>query len=218
MIGERNIAVLKENDLECKWPVSAPGHLVHVLEVDILPLHDQLVPVVQVSDLGVVGAAGVEVGHEGGDVLRGGEPGVDIVPSVEEAPSGDGDVGQQVAIERELEADFDGVGLPVALGQHAVLLDLAHVVPRQVEAVKIEKIVLALFYFVRIVFGLRLGGCGSDCRGGRSGSGGSGGNLHRHAECFLKKNSLILIPYFKMAFKESTASSFLAAKTQLFKS
>ena len=152
MIGERNIAVLKENHLECKWPVSAPGHLVHVLEVDILPLHDQLVPVVQVSDLGIVGATGVEVGHEGGDVLRGGQPGVDIVPGVEEAPGGDSDVGHQVTVERELEAEVDGGGPPVALGQHVVLLDLAHVGPREVVTVKIVKIVLALYYCVHVVF------------------------------------------------------------------
>ena len=152
MIGKCNVAVLEENHLECKWSVSAARHLVHVLEVDILPLHDQLVPVVQVSDLGVVGAAGVEVGHERGDVLGGGQPGVDIVPGVEEAPGGDGDVGHQVPVERELEAEVDGGGPPVTLGQHVMLLDLAPVRPREVVVVKIVKIVLALFYCVHIIF------------------------------------------------------------------
>ena len=138
--------------MECKRAVSTARHLVHVLEVDVLPLHDELVPVVQVPDLGVVGAAGVEVGHERGDVLGGRQPGVNVVPGVEEAPGGDGDVGHQVAIERELEAEVDGGGPPVALGQHVVLLDLAHVRPRDVVTVKIVEVVLALLYCVHIIF------------------------------------------------------------------
>ena len=34
LIGKRNVAVLEENHLECKWTVSAARHLVHVLQVE----------------------------------------------------------------------------------------------------------------------------------------------------------------------------------------
>ena len=54
--------------------------------------------------------AGVEVGHERRDVLRGREPGVDVLARVEEAAGGDGDVADLVAIEGEVERQVDRGG------------------------------------------------------------------------------------------------------------
>ena len=120
--------------------------------MDILPLHDQFGAIIQVADLGVVVLGSVEVGHERGDILGGGEPGVDVVPSVEEAPGGDGDVLHLVPVERELEAEVDGGGPAVALRQHVVLLHSASVRPRLVELVQVVEMVLALPHCVAVVF------------------------------------------------------------------
>ena len=128
--------------MECKRSISGLDGL--VLQVDVLPLHDKLLPVVQVPDLGVVGGAGVEVGHQRGDVLGGRKPGVNIVASVEEASGGDGDVLHGMTIERELEAEVDGGRPSVAGGQHVVFLDLARVWTRGVVVVKVHEIVLLL--------------------------------------------------------------------------
>ena len=142
MVGKSYVAILEKNNLECKRSISGLDRL--VLQVDILPLHDELLAIVQVPDLGVVGGAGIEVSHERGDVLSGGQPGVNVVARVEEAPGGDGDVLHRVTVEWELEAEVDGGCSPVAGGEHVVLLHLAPVWSGGVVVVKINKIVLLL--------------------------------------------------------------------------
>ena len=113
MVGKGNVAILKENNLECEWTVAAFCRF--ILEKHVLPFHDQLVSVIKISDLGIMSSAGVKVCHERSNVLSSGQPGVDIVSSVEEASRGNGYVLHRVTIEWELEAEVDGGGSPVAL-------------------------------------------------------------------------------------------------------
>ena len=120
--------------------------------MDVLPLHDQLGPVVQVADLGVVVLGGVEVGHERSDILSGGKPGVDVLSGVEEPTRGDGDVLHGVPVEGELEAEVDGGGSPIALGEHVVLLDVARLWTRGVEVVQVVEVVGSLLDFVGVIF------------------------------------------------------------------
>ena len=81
--------------------------------------------IVNVSDLGVLVLARFEVGHQRRDVLRRRQPRVHVSPRVEETAGGDGDVGDLVTVEGEAEAEWDGGGPAVRLGQHRVLLDVS---------------------------------------------------------------------------------------------
>ena len=65
--------------------------------------------IVSVLDETVVRQARIEVRHQRRDVLRGGQPAVNVFAGVEEAAGGDGDVADFVAIEREVELQFDGL-------------------------------------------------------------------------------------------------------------
>ena len=78
--------------------------------------------VICVSDLGRLVHGSVKVGHQRGDVLRGREPGVHVLAGVEEPARGDGDVLHVVTVEGEGEVELDGVGAPVGLGEHGMLL------------------------------------------------------------------------------------------------
>ena len=91
----------------------------------------------------VVGS--VKVCHERGDILGGGEPGMDIVSCVKETSCGNGDVLNLVPIEGELEAEVDGGCSPVALGEHAVLLDLSGMLACLVLCVEIIEISCSVF-------------------------------------------------------------------------
>lgn len=64
---------------------------------------------------------------------------------VKESTSSDRDVLYQVTVEGELEAEADGCGPPVGLGQHAVLLHLPRVPPRHVLVVQVGKVWRAVF-------------------------------------------------------------------------
>ena len=59
--------------------------------------------IVDVSDFSVVIGRRVKVGHKGGNVLSGSQPGVHVVTGVEESASGDGDVGHLVSVKGKLE-------------------------------------------------------------------------------------------------------------------
>lgn len=98
--------------------------------------------IVNVSDLGVLVLARVEVGHERRDVLRRREPRVHVGPSVEEPAGGDGDVGDLVAVEGEAEAEGNGGGPAVRLGQHRVLLDVSR---RPVQLIQVDESVHEVF-------------------------------------------------------------------------
>ena len=50
-----------------------------------------------------------------------------------------------MTVEGELEAEADGCGTPVGLGQHAVLLHLPRVPPRHVLMVQVGKVWRAVF-------------------------------------------------------------------------
>ena len=148
-VSKCDVAIPEQYDLECEGPIAAVRGL--VLEVDVFPLHDELVPVVQVADARVVRAARVEVGHERRDVLRGRQPAVHVVPGVEEAARGDGDGLHQVPVERELEAEVDGGGAAVALGQHGVVLHSARRGAGRVLVIQVVEVVLVLLDGVRVV-------------------------------------------------------------------
>ncbi len=77
--------------------------------------------VIRVSDGGRLLLGRVKVGHQGRDVLRGRQPRVNVLARVQEAPRGDRDVLDPVAIERELEAKVDGGCSPVGFRQHWML-------------------------------------------------------------------------------------------------
>ena len=77
---------------------------------------------------------------------------MDVVPSVEEAPGGDGDVLHLVPVEGELEAEVDGGSPTVALREHVVLLHPASVRPRGVELGQVIEMVLALPHRVTVIF------------------------------------------------------------------
>ena len=76
---------------------------------------------------------------------------MDVVPGVEEAPGGDGDVLHLVAVEGELEAEVDGGSPTVALREHVVLLHPASVGARGVELVQVIEMVLTLLYRVAVI-------------------------------------------------------------------
>ena len=148
-VSKCDVSIPEQYDLECEGPIAAVRGL--VLEIDVFPLHDELVPVIQVADARVVRAARVEVRHERRDVLRGRQPAVHVVPGVEEAARGDGDVLHQVAVERELEAEVDGGGAAVALGQHGVVLHPARRGAGRVLVIEVVEVVLVLLDGVRVV-------------------------------------------------------------------
>ena len=89
---------------------------------------------------------GVKVCHERGDVLGCCQPGVDIVTRVKKPASGNGDILHLVSVEGKFEAEVDGGGPSVALGQHAVFLDFSSVLTGLVSVVKIDKVTSSIFF------------------------------------------------------------------------
>lgn len=81
-----------------------PGRLI-VFQRDTAPLNDHLLPVIAEHDCRV-GRSGLEVAHQGSNVLHGGEPRVSVIAHVAETASRNGDLAEVVAVEGEGEAEF----------------------------------------------------------------------------------------------------------------
>ena len=73
------------------------------LQINIFPLHNEIVSSVQVPNFRLVVVGRVKVGHEGGNVLGGRKPRMDIIPGVEKASRCYCDVLHFMTIEREPE-------------------------------------------------------------------------------------------------------------------
>lgn len=119
----REIIVAK-NDLSIRVKRGTEGERTHVrfvLQQNALPVDmERFVAVLAVLHVRVVGQARVEVRHQRADVLRRGEPAVDVVASVEEPTGGDGDVGDRMSIERKLERKLHCHRAPVRLRKQLV--------------------------------------------------------------------------------------------------
>ena len=83
-----------------EWKVAAVGF---VLQCHIFPLDGEDCSVVHVLDGRLVAHAGIEVGHQWSNVLRRGQPRVDVVAGVEESASCYRDIAYQVAVEGEIK-------------------------------------------------------------------------------------------------------------------
>uniref|UniRef100_A0A8D8LFT1 Uncharacterized protein n=1 Tax=Cacopsylla melanoneura TaxID=428564 RepID=A0A8D8LFT1_9HEMI len=118
-VHERNVAALVQGGLERE-----PTRLGFILETNVLPGNGELSFVVEESNVRVEGHAGVEVGHQGRNVLGGSEPGMRLFARVQESARGDRYVVNRVAVEREIEREGMGHCSTMSIRQNIVHLTI----------------------------------------------------------------------------------------------